>query len=928
MRRHATSDLSTTRSGQGGAAARPRTSGLRLLVGRDAELERLGELLAAVGDGGSAGLVVRGEPGVGKSALLEQLIASASGFQIARAEGVEGEVDLPYAGLQQLCRSMTDAIGALPQPQSDALRVAFGLSSGDVPDRYLVGLAALSLMSEVAGTQPLLCVVDDAQWLDPETTRALAFVARRLGADSVGLVFASREIVEELDGIPEVQLGGLSAADSRVVFDSVLVGHLDGTVRERLLAETHGNPLALIELPRAVTSAGAATGVVRQSHDSLSARIEDSFRRQVEQLPDDTRQLLLLAAAEPLGDPLLLVRAAAQLGLSVESADPAEEAGLFEIRERCSFRHPLVRSAVYGAATPGERRAAHGAIAEATEPELDADRRAWHRAQATAAPDEEVATELERTAARAKARGGLAAAGAFLERAAMLTPDGGKRAERALAAAEVMYEAGAYDAVDNLLRVLEGVRLDELQAARAESLTAQVALSLGRDLGDSILRLLGAGERLAHLDHGLANAAHLEALRWAFHLPNPDVLSAVADALNRSPAPESGAIVEMFLRGWAQLLEQGYPAGTDLLREAMFTLRETPQLEASDLPLVYFSEGIARSIWDVDTWETLMQRGVQLARDAGALLMLTRVLTGWANAKVATGDFPAAAIAFAEAEAVADLTRERPDWDSALFDAFQLDEPDALRRIDLQERNDPLGGSYFFDHARALVYNAAGRYEPALEAAQRSCDRNPTGTYTWALVELVEAAVRCGQQERARVAFEQLADRTRLASTDWALGLEARSAAHLSDDPAVAEPLYLSAIERLGRAGTRPDLARAHLVYGEWLRRENRRLDAREQLRLAHDMFSEMGVPGFAARARRELAGTGETARKRTDDTRADLTAQEAQIAQFASEGLTNPEIGAKLFLSPRTIEWHLRRVYPKLGVSSRKELRAVLSSG
>ncbi len=863
---------------------------------------------------------------MGKSALLEQLIASASGFQVVRADGVEGEVDLPYAGLQRLCRSMADAVSALPQPQSDALRVAFGLASGKAPDRYMVGLATLGLMSEVAAAHPLLCVVDDAHWLDPETTRALAFVARRLGADSVGFFFASREIVEEFDGIPELQLGGLSTADSRTLLESVLIGQIDGTVRERFLAETHGNPLALIELPRAMTSAEGATGVVRQSHDSLSARIEDSFRRQVEQLPADARRLLLLAAAEPLGDPLLLVNASAELGLSIESADPAEVAGLFEIRERCSFRHPLVRSAVYGAATPGERRVAHGAIADATDPKLDADRRAWHRAQATPAPDEEVATELERTAARAKARGGLAAAGAFLERAAMLTPDAGKRTERTLAAAEVMYEAGAYEAVENLLRALEGVRLDELQAARTESLAAQVALSLGRDAGDAILRLVGAGERLAHLDSGLANVAHLDALRWAFHFPNPDVLSAVSDSLNRSPARQSGEIVELILRGWTQMLEQGYPAGTDLLREAVFALRVKPKLEESDLPLVSFSEGIARSIWDVDTWEALMRRGVELARDAGALSLLPRVLTAWANAKVAMGDFSAAAIAFAEAEAVADATRESPDWDSALFDAFQLGEADALRRIDLYEHMDPLGGSYFFDHARALVHNAAGRYEPALEAAQRSCDRNPTGTYTWALVELVEAAVRCGQQERAGVAFEQLADRTRLASTEWALGLEARSAALLSGDPAVAEPYYSEAIERLGRAGTRPDLARAYLLYGEWLRREGRRLDAREQLRTAYQMFGEMGIPGFAERARRELSATGETARKRTDDTRGDLTAQESQIAQLASEGLTNPEIGAKLFLSPRTVEWHLRRVYPKLGITSRKQLRAVLS--
>ena len=507
----------------------------------------------------------------------------------------------------------------------------------------------------------------------------------------------------------------------------------------------------------------------------------------------------------------------------------------------------------------------------------------------------------------------------------MLTPDAGKRAERALAAAEVMYEAGAYDAVENLL-------LGTRQARTSTSFRPHVPKASPRrspcpSAATRTTRSSGSSPRANGSPTSIPGSRTW--LTWkrfgglsTFRTPN--VLSAVADALNRSPASESGAIVELILRGWAQMLEQGYPAGADLLREAVFALREKPQLEESDLPVVYFSDGIARSTWDVDSWETLTRRGVQLARDAGALSMLPKVLHSWANVKVALGEFPAAAIAYAEAEAVANATRAGAE-DSAWFDAWQLDEPDALRRIDLHERIEAFGGTYFFDYARALVYNAAGRYELALEAAQRSCDRNPVGTYTWALVELIEAATRCGQEERANVAFEQLADRTRLASTEWALGLEARSAAHVNDDPAVAEPLYLSAIERLGRARTRPDLARAHLVYGEWLRRENRRLDARQQLRLAHDMFSEMGVSGFAERARRELAGTGETARKRTDDTRGDLTAQESQIAQLASEGLTNPEIGAKLFLSPRTIEWHLRRVYPKLGVSSRKELRAVL---
>ena len=443
LRRHATSDPSTTRSGQRGSAAGPTSSGLRLLVGRDAELERLGELLAAVGAGGSAALVVRGEPGVGKSALLEQLIASASGFQVVRADGVEGEVDLPYAGLQQLCRSMTDAIGCIAatavRRAARCVRPLFRQGSRPVHGRTRDSRPHVRSRRGAASPvrrrrRAVARSRDDASAGVRRTPSRRRFRRARLRKPG-----DRRGARRRPGAAARWAEHGRLARPARLGARS---GTLDGTVRERFLAETHGNPLALIELPRAMTSAEAATGIVRQSHDSLSARIEDSFRRQLEPLPADTRQLLLLAAAEPLGDPLLLVNAAAQLGLSIESADPAEEAGLFEIRERCSFRHPLVRSAVYGAATPGERRVAHGAIAEATDPKLDADRRAWHRAQATPAPDEDVATELERTAARAKARGGLAAAGAFLERAAMLTPDAGKRTERTLAAAEVMYEAG------------------------------------------------------------------------------------------------------------------------------------------------------------------------------------------------------------------------------------------------------------------------------------------------------------------------------------------------------------------------------------------------------------------------------------------------------------------------------------------------------
>ena len=880
-------------------------------------------------------MLVRGEPGVGKSALLGHLIASASGFQVVRAVGVEGEVDLPYAGLQQLCRSMLDTISVLPEPQRDALGVAFGLSQGDVPDRYIIGLAALGLMSEVSATNPLLCVIDDAQWLDPATTQALAFVARRLRADSVALVFASRERLQDLEGIREIELAGLSPQDALTLLDSTLIGRLDPHVRDRFLAETYGNPLAVLELPRALTTAEAATGVIRRSGGSLSSRIEDSFRAQLEPLPADTRRLLELAAAEPLGDPLLLLNAASRLGLTIEAADAAAEAGLFHIRERCSFRHPLVRSAVYASATQRDRRIAHGALADATDQNVDPDRKAWHRAQATAAPDEEVAAELERTAARAKARGGHAAAGTFLQRAAMLTPDASRRAERTLSAADTMFEAGAFDAVLDLLRTADIAQFDELQAARAECLHALVSvitLHHPEEKKDSLLQLLGAAERLKQLDPHAGRAVHLEALNQVFYVTDAAILDAVIRAIDASPADGSGEVLEQILHAWAQMLGSGFPAGADSLREVMVFLRDKPQLEDSDLPSLHFVEGVARSLWDIDTWETITRRGSELARESGALLLHSRFLNSWAHAKVAMGDFPSATAAYAEAQAIAEVTRgfaaeESGPVSPLWLDAYRFQETDALKRIDDDEREGN-GASSFFNYARALVYNGAGRYNYAVDAAQRSCDQHALRIYSPALVELIEAAARCGQGERAHIALEQLVERTQLGGTDWALGVEARATALLTTDAAAAEALYEEAIDRLSRTHTRPDLARAYLVYGEWLRRENRRSAARDSLRTAYAIFTDIGIAGFAERARRELSATGEKARKRTSDTRDQLTPQEAQIARLARDGLSNPEIGARLFISPRTVEYHLHKVFGKLDINSRKELDRALPNG
>jgi tetratricopeptide (TPR) repeat protein len=818
---------------------------------------------------------------------------------------------------------MLATIDVLPAPQRQALQVSFGLSSGEAPDRYLVGLAVLSLLSEAAATQPLLCVVDDAQWLDTETTQALAFVARRLEADTVGLVIAGREQTESFNGLPALHLSGLAIDDARALLDSLVIVRLDGPVRERFLAEAHGNPLALLELPHALTAVKAATGVFRQSSDSLSNRIEESFRARLEPLPEQTRALLLLAAADPLGDPLLLLRAATTLGLAIHAADAAQEAGLFEIRERCSFLHPLVRSAVYRSAEPGERRRAHGALAEATDPDLDPDRKAWHLAQAAAAPDEDLAVELERTAARAKSRGGLAAAAAFLERAALLTPDMSARAERALAAVQALMEAGAFDGARALLTAAEAGPLDPFQRARAALFHGQIALfsSLG---GEAPALLLNAAKGLEPFDAGLARDAYLDA--WGAALfggrlaSGGSTLLEVSRAARSAPRPDGPPRAsDVLLDSLATLITEGRAAAFPLLREAAKTFTDDEFGSEAGLRWGWMTVLPTYALWDEESTHKICVQQLGSLRQTAALARLPIDLQTFSLLAVRCGDFAEAAAAIAEADAV----KEATGYSTAPFSAMMLAvlrgrEAEATALIEsVRTGAAALRQGVALQLAEwmfAILCNSLGRYQEALTAAQQASNDNPEDLFgsAWSTPELLEAANRTGNAELARVALERILAVTEFSSTDSARGIAARSRALVAEG-AEAEHEYRAAIDHLTRSRLRPDLARTYLLYGEWLRREGRRTDARGQLRTAHDMLAEIGMEAFAERARRELAATGETARKRVDETRADLTPQEAQIARLAADGLTNPQIGARLFLSPRTIEWHLRRTYPKL---------------
>jgi DNA-binding NarL/FixJ family response regulator len=903
-----------------------------VLRARRRECETFDRLLDAVRAGESRTLVVEGEPGVGKTALLDYAVERASDFRVARAAGVQSEMELAFAGLHQLCGPMLDRAQKLPDTQRDALGTAFGLSPGAAPDRFLVGLAVLSLLSEVAEERPLLCVVDDAQWLDRASAQALAFVARRLVAESVGLVFAVREPTEELSGLPELVVQGLGERDAQALLGSVITGPLDERVRDRIVAETHGNPLALLELPRGLSTAELAGGFGLPDALALPGRIEESFRRRLEVLPVQTQRLLLVAAAEPVGEPVLVWQAAERLGIGPDAAAPAIAAGLLELGAHVRFRHPLVRSAVYRAATPQDRRRAHQALAEVTDPALDPDRRAWHRAHAASGPDEDVAAELERSADRAQARGGVAAAAAFLERAAALTLDSAHRAERALAAAQAKHQAGAPGAALALLATAQAGPLDELQRARVDLLRAQIAYASSRGT-DAPPLLLRAAKRLEPLDLPLARETYLDAFSaaiFAGRLAGAVSLPEVARAARAAPQPAHPHAADFLLDGQALRITEGFPAGTPRLKRALVAFHREDLPREEGLRWLWLACRAAMDLWDDESWYVLSARQVQLARDAGALSVLPLALTVHAGIHLYSGDFATAEALAEEARGVsAAIGSPEVVYTRLLLDAWRGRTPETSAVIVAGARDAAAHGEGRAlgagEYATAILYNGLGRYGDALTAAQAATEHPEDVAFsTWALVELIEAASRSGKEHLAADALERLSRTTRDSGTDWALGIEAQARALLSEHPG-AEDLYVDAIERLGRTRVQTALARAHLLYGEWLRRERRRLDAREHLRTAHEMFTAMGAEGFAERAARELVATGETARKRTVETSDQLTAQEAQIARLAGEGLSNPEIGAQLFISPRTVEYHMHKIFAKLDISSRHQLHDVL---
>jgi DNA-binding CsgD family transcriptional regulator len=900
-------------------------------LGRASEREYLDRLLENARSGEGGVVVIRGEAGLGKTALLGHALGRAAAFKVAQIAGIESEMELPFAGLHQLCVPMLSQIDTLPEPQRDALGIAFGLSSGTAPDPFLVALAALSLVAHIAEEQPLLCVVDDAQWLDAASAQVLGFVARRLLAESIAIVFAVRDPSDEreLAGLSELRLTGLDDEDAHALLAEIVSGRLDAGVGDRIVAETHGNPLAILELSRGMTSAELAGGFALPDAADVPAQIEERYRQRIDKLPAATQQLMLLAAADPVGDAAVLWRAAGRLGLAPDSAQPAADVDLLEIGAQVRFPHPLVRSAVYRGAPMAARRAVHGALAAATDPSADPDRRAWHRAHAATAPDAAVAAELIDSAGRAERRGGVAAAAAFLERSVTFTVDPGERASRALAAARAKFESADFASARSLLAVADAGLLDDLGRAKVQRMRAQIAFDLRRG-SDGPALLLSAARRFEPLDVELARETYLEALLSAIYaagLARGTDASAVASAaLSAALEVEPVTSRQLLLRGLATRLTGGHAAAASAMRDALLAHR------AEERRLDWLSVAyniVAIELWDDATWLELASGQAELARATGTLVLLPYALDYLAGFHMQAGDLSLAAGLLAEAQSLElGIRAETLPYTALRLAAWRGQASTVSNLVKVMRRGAHERGEgcaiAAADCSVAVLHNGLGQYELALDAAQNAAATDEVVTSSWALYELIEAASRSGQHALANAAMDRLAERTRASGTAWAKGTEARSRALVEDGEAV-NTLFREAIEWLGRTRMAAHLARARLTYGEWLRREGRRVEAREQLRDAHEAFLSMGAAGFADRAGRELQATGEKVRQRRADARDELTPQQLQVARLARDGRANSEIAAELFLSPRTVEWHLRQVFGKLGIRSRIQLRGVL---
>jgi DNA-binding CsgD family transcriptional regulator len=909
-----------------------------MLVGRSAERKTLEDLLVRATDGHSGALVLRGEAGVGKTVLLDETLAAAraAGMQTARLTGIEPETQLGYGGLHRFLFPYADRLERLPAPQREALRNTLGLTAGPPADRFLVALSVLTLLADVASESPLVCIIDDAQWLDPETVVVLGFVARRLYAERMVLLFAVRDPDSQLPaltGLPELMIGGLDNDAALALLSSLAPGPVSPAVAARIVADTGGNPLALAELASELSQAQLAGTQPLPELLPAGASLQTVFSSRVNRLPPDTRLLLAVAAAEPAGSQDLLWRAARQLGIDPDTAAADDLGGLAEIGRQVEFRHPLIRSAIYQAIPSPQRRQIHQALAAAGETADRPDRVAWHLGMAAIGPDEAVASRLEEAASSAQERGGYAAAVTFWSRAADLSADAGARARRQLAAAEGALIAGQPARASALLAEATPWLDDPRARAQATRLRGTIGFALGRPAGSSTI-LLEAARALAPVDVQGAREALLQAVEavvYAGWSANREVLleiAAVARTLPGGDGPTASA-TELLLDGFA-IRASDYPAAVPLFRRAIALLQAddlSPQEGLRGLGLGCMA---AADLWDDQAQSALAVRWVRLARDLGALTVLPLALHYQSGfAQVLAGRFDASAACRAERAEIA-LATGNPGHAGTTGIAPVIElawrgrEDDTRRAAAALAREAAKAGrgaqTIWIQRSLSVLELGLGNYKAALQYALDVYADDAPYFGTQVLPDLIEAAARCDRADVADSTLGRLSERALTAGTPLALGLLARSQALLASDDS-AERLYEEAIRHLQQCDTAPQLARSYLMYGEWLRHQQRGREARTQLRVAYEMFDSMGAEAFAERARADLVATGGCVRQRVSDTRAELTQQEARIAGLVSQGYSNRDIAAQLFLSPSTVDYHLRKVFRKVGVTSRTQL-------
>lgn len=886
-------------SGSDDESARP-------LIGRGRERTRLHQVLAVTASGRSAAIVVRGGPGTGKTALIDHVANNAAGHSVVRVRAVAEEAGLPYSALHLLCLAVRTELALLKPHHREALDAAVGLRAGPAPGRLRIGVALVRLLALAAATRPVLCVVDDMQWLDESSAQVFAFAARRLEAAPVALVFAGRGA--RFAGLPELVLDRLNQGDARRLFEQALTASIDVAVVERIVAEARGNPLALLESAARSSSAELAGGYRIPASNIVEFPA-------LARLSTDATTLLLLAAAEPLGDPARLWRAAASLGIRASAAEQLESEGMLRFGQWVTFQDPALRSSVYWGVSPARRRHVHGALAAATNRTTEYDRHRWHLAHTRTGPDDALGDALEHSARAAAHRGGRAALAAFFEQAASAAGDPRKRAARAITAADAYHAIGANDAALRLIAFAEAGQVDAAGRAKLMRLRGRMQLDATRGR-EAVTRLLAAAQELERVEPRAARPAYLEALGAAIFTGRLDV---VGTALTRLSA---SAGTDRLLEGIALRWTNGYVAAVEPLKLALKTLDSDHRHDPRTQVVACL---VAAELWDDERWHELTGTLLRQARQTGDRAVLPYLLAHRALVEIHTGHFGVAESLVHEATATYTALRYLPLSRAAvLLAAWRGQEHPVLAATDNAYRRDEGVPVTAARCARALLRNGLGRHADAVAATCHAIEYDDLALQGWALTELVEGAARSGDLDTATTAFHRLAERTCLSGTDWALGIEARSRALLSEGTA-AEGLYREAIERLGRSRGTVELARAQLLYGEWLRRRGRRVEARNPLKAAHRFFTEIGAAPFADRSYRELLATGEKERRGAAETRSRLTSQERQVAALASAGRTNAEIGTMLSISPRTVEYHLHKVFGKLGIGSRTELHLVL---